>query len=97
VALDALARHGVVPCSLLEVGSTEMIRQVVVAGMGVAIVSAAAVADSVDAGKLVVLAVRGFAVSRMLSSLSLPDRQPSPAAGAFGRLLESGGLGSAMG
>ena len=87
VALDALAQHGVAPQRLLEVGSTEMIRQVVAAGLGIAIVSAAAVQDSIGAGRLVVLNVRGFDVSRMLSSLSLPDRQPSPAALAFARLL----------
>jgi DNA-binding transcriptional LysR family regulator len=88
VADAALAALGVSPAATLEVGSTEMIVQVVAAGLGVAIVSLAAARDQMALGRLVALRVRGLAVSRQLTRLSLPGRQPSAAAVAFGRLLD---------
>jgi DNA-binding transcriptional LysR family regulator len=88
VVLAALGAAGIVPAALLEVGSTEMIRQVVLSGLGVAIVSEAAVQDQIAGGALVALHVRGLSVMRMLSRLSLPDRMPSAAAAAFEKLLD---------
>jgi DNA-binding transcriptional LysR family regulator len=88
VVLAALDAAGIVPRALLEVGSTEMIRQVVASGLGVAIVSEAAVRDRIEAGGLVELQVHGLQVIRMLSRLSLPDRTPSAAAAAFEKLLD---------
>lgn len=88
VVWAALTAHGVRPRATLEVGSTETIKQVVAAGLGVAIVSAATAVDQLALGTLVALDVRGFAVSRTLTRLSLPDRQPSAAAAAFDALLD---------
>jgi len=88
VALAALDSHRLAPKSILEVGSTEAIKQIVAGGLGIAIVSAAAAADQIALGKLVVLQARDFAVRRMLTRLSLPTRQPSAAAAAFDRLLD---------
>jgi len=90
VALAALETHHLQPKSILEVGSTEAIKQIVAGGLGIAIVSAAAAADQIALGKLVVLQARDFAVRRMLTRLSLPTRQPSAAAAAFDRLLDRG-------
>ena len=80
---------GVRPRATLEVGSTETIKQVVAAGLGIALVSAATAVDQLALGTLVTLDVRGFAVSRTLTRLSLPDRQPSAAAAAFDALLDA--------
>jgi DNA-binding transcriptional LysR family regulator len=91
VALAALETHHIVPRSILEVGSTEAIKQIVAGGLGIAIVSAAAAADQITLGKLVVLKVRGFTVRRMLTRLSLPARQPSAPAAAFDALLDRPG------
>jgi DNA-binding transcriptional LysR family regulator len=88
VVLGALEAYSIEPGSLLEVGSTEAIKQIVAGGLGIAIVSAAAAADQIALGKLVVLKVRDFAVRRMLTRLSLPARQPSAAAAAFNRFLD---------
>jgi DNA-binding transcriptional LysR family regulator len=88
VVLGALKAHRIEPRSLLEVGSTEAIKQIVAGGLGIAIVSAAAAADQIALGKLVVLKARDFTVRRMLTWLSLPARQPSAAAAAFNRLLD---------
>lgn len=88
VALAALEAHRIVPRSVLEVGSTEAIKQIVAGGLGIAIVSAAAAADQIALGKLTVLRARDFAVSRTLTRLSLPARQPSAPAAAFDMLLD---------
>lgn len=88
VALAALEAHRIVPRSILEVGSTEAIKQIVAGGLGIAIVSAAAAADQIALGKLTVLRAQGFAVRRTLTRLRLPARQPSAPAAAFDALLD---------
>lgn len=88
VVWAALTGHGIRPRATLEVGSTETVKQVVAAGLGVAVVSEAAAADQLALGTLVELEVRGFAVGRTLTRLSLPDRRPSAAAAAFDALLD---------
>jgi DNA-binding transcriptional LysR family regulator len=88
VVLDALEAHRIVPRRIVEIGSTEAIKQIVAGGFGIAIVSVAAAADQLALGKVVALSVQNFAVRRMLSRLSLPSRQPSAAARTFNRLLD---------
>jgi DNA-binding transcriptional LysR family regulator len=88
VVLDALEAHRIVPRLIVEIGSTEAIKQIVAGGFGIAIVSVAAAADQLALGKVVVLTVRDFAVRRMLSRLSLPSRQPSSSARTFNALLD---------
>jgi DNA-binding transcriptional LysR family regulator len=46
--------------SILKVGSTEAIKQIVAGGLGIAIVSAAAAADQIALGKLGILKPRNF-------------------------------------
>jgi DNA-binding transcriptional LysR family regulator len=86
--LAASKVHSIVPRSILEVGSTEAIKQIVAGGLGVAVVSAAAAADQIALGKLDILRPPNFALRRMLTRLSLPARQPSPSAAAFDALLD---------
>ncbi len=88
VVLGALGGLRIAPRRMLEVGSTEAIKQIVAGGLGVAMVSAAAAADQLALGRLVVLEVAGLGVRRTLSRLSLPARQPSAAAAAFNMLLD---------
>ncbi|MBV1800206.1 LysR family transcriptional regulator [Siccirubricoccus sp. G192] len=92
VGFEALAAWGVRPRRTLEVGSTEAIKQLVAAGVGVAIVSAAAAADQIALGRLRVPRLRSVSggqvtLRRMLSRLILPGRRPSVAAAAFEALL----------
>ena len=89
VVLDALRRAGITPGQLLEIEGTETEKQLVASGFGVAIVSKAAARDQIALGRLQVVAVQGFSLHRTLSRLDLPGRQPSSAAAAFGRLLDS--------
>lgn len=84
----ALSRSGIRPGRVLEIGSTEAIKQMVAAGLGVAFVSAASAADQIALGRLKIVPLRGFNLWRMLTRISLPARQPTAAALAFERLLE---------
>jgi DNA-binding transcriptional LysR family regulator len=88
VAEALLAAIGVTPPRILEVGSTEAIKQVVAAGLGLAIVSRMAAADQLALGRLSALPVTKTGFTRMLSRLSLHGRRPSPTAAAFDRLLD---------
>ncbi|WP_149537061.1 LysR family transcriptional regulator [Siccirubricoccus phaeus] len=87
----ALAAHGVVPRQRLEIGSTESIKHLVAAGLGVGIVSAAAAFDQIALGRLRVIPLRDLVIRRNLNRLRIPGRQPSPAARAFDALLDAGG------
>jgi DNA-binding transcriptional LysR family regulator len=86
-AAAAMTRLGLSAVARLEIGSTEAIKQVVAAGLGLAFVSTAAAADQIALGRLAAVPVAGFSFSRTLAVLSLPDRLPSPAARAFAALL----------
>jgi DNA-binding transcriptional LysR family regulator len=72
---------------VLTVDSTEAIKQAVMAGVGVALVSRLAVATEVAAGRLARAAVRGLTVRHPVYHVRRRDRSPSPAATAFVRLL----------
>ncbi len=93
VGFEALAAWGVQPRRTLEVGSTEAIKQLVAAGVGVAVVSAAAAADQIALGRLCIPPLRTasgglLTLRRVLSRLRLPGRRPSAAAAAFDALLD---------
>ncbi len=88
VVSAALTAHDIRLERTIEIGSTEAIKQMVAAGFGVAIVSAAAAADQIALGRVIVVKPRRFAVRRLLTRLSLPGRRPSAAAAAFDRLLD---------
>jgi DNA-binding transcriptional LysR family regulator len=88
VVWAALMEHHISPRATLEAGNTETIKQVVMAGLGIGIVSRAAAADHLTLGRLVKIDIEDFQVSRTLTRLSLRGRQPSAAARAFERLLD---------
>jgi DNA-binding transcriptional LysR family regulator len=89
VAEELLARFHVVPQRTLEVGSTEVIKQVVAAGLGIALLPRSAIGEQVALGRLAALHVAGPTLWRTLSRLALPGRQPSAAARAFDALLDA--------
>ncbi len=88
VVWAALEEHRVTPRGTLEAGNTETIKQIVMAGLGIGIVSRAAAADHLTLGRLVKIDIEDFQVSRTLTRLSLRGRQPSAAARAFETLLD---------
>ena len=87
VVSQALAAHGIEPKRTLEIGSTEAIKQIVAAGLGISIVSRAAVQDQVALGRLKTLIMRDLPIDRTLWQLKSPGRVELPAAAAFERLI----------
>jgi DNA-binding transcriptional LysR family regulator len=87
VVTQALAAHGIEPPRTLEIGSTAAIKQVVAAGLGISIVSVAAVEDLVQLGRLKVLELDDMKIERTLWQLKLPGRVAMPAARAFEKML----------
>jgi DNA-binding transcriptional LysR family regulator len=87
VVAQALAARGIEPLRTLEIGSTAAIKQVVAAGLGVAIVSVVTVEDQVRLGRLKVLELDGTTIERTLWQLTLPGRVAMPAARAFEKML----------
>lgn len=90
IVMQTLAGLGVEPARTLEIGSTEAIKQAVAAGLGVAIVSVAAISDQLALGRLHRIAVRDVAINRALWQLKMPNRIDSPAAVEFNRLIRGG-------
>jgi len=87
VVLTALADHGIEPRRTLEIGSTEAIKQAVSVGLGVSIVSSAAVGDQVAQGRLKVISIDGVNIKRQLWQLKIPGRLDAPAAVVFEQML----------
>lgn len=95
VAESALASQGITLRIALRLSSTEAIMRAVAAGLGVAIVSRAAIEDQVALGRIVALRLHGLAFPRELSELRLAGGSESPAAAAFRGVLRSGEGGGA--
>lgn len=87
VVTKALADHGIEPRRTLEIGSTEAIKQAVVGGLGVSIVSTAAVTDQTAQGRLKIIPMRDLKIQRRLWQLKIPGRLDAPAAVVFEQIL----------
>jgi DNA-binding transcriptional LysR family regulator len=84
---QALRERGVALRITMELGSTEAIKQVVSAGLGLAIVSEATIALELLAGRLAILDVPELTLGRVLTQLHVVGRPPSRALQAFEALL----------
>ena len=74
-----------------EIGSNETIKQAVMAGLGIALISGDAIAAEMAAGRVVTVDVPGLPIMRQWFVLRRSDRTLSNAAGAFfGFLREQG-------
>ena len=67
----------------MELGSNETIKQAVMAGLGIALISAHTIAAEVQAGRLVCLDVEELPIVRQWYVVNRTDRALSPAARAF--------------
>jgi len=67
----------------MELGSNETIKQAVMAGLGIALISAHTIAAEVFDGRIVCLDVRGLPIVREWYVVNRSDRALSPAARAF--------------
>lgn len=70
-----------------EMGSNETIKQAVMAGLGIAFLSAHTIEQELQFGRLVILDVVGMPIRRQWFSVARADRTPSPAMQAFGEFL----------
>lgn len=84
----ALRAHDVAIQIAMELGSTEAIKQAVMARLGIAILSETTVSAERESGRLVALDVEGLRIQRMLSTLHVAGRPASRALEAFELLLE---------
>ncbi len=64
-------------------GSSDAVRQSVKAGLGISILSIRAIADDIEAGRLVALRVKGVPLERNFSVILLKSRNRSPLCRAF--------------
>ena len=67
----------------MELGSNETIKQAVMAGLGIALISAHTIAAEVASGRLVCLDVEDLPIVRHWFVVNRTDRALSPAARAF--------------
>lgn len=89
VVEDALARQQLSIRPVMSLGSSEAVKNAVMAGLGAAFVSSLAVELELSSGRLRRLQVEGLQLRRALSLLTLEGRPPSPAATAFLQLLRA--------
>jgi len=83
----AFLEHGVDVKPTMHLGSTEAIKNAVVRGLGVAMVSRFTVALECEIGRLREVEVSDMKIRRALHCLTLRGKQPSPAATEFLALL----------
>jgi DNA-binding transcriptional LysR family regulator len=88
--LEMLGAHGVIPQRTLDADSVESIKRIVAAGLGVSIISRAAIEDMLALRRLVVLETTGGRMTRPLNRLALRTGQ-SAATKAFVALLHPDG------
>jgi DNA-binding transcriptional LysR family regulator len=67
----------------VEMGSNETIKQAVMAGLGIAFISAHTIASEVEAGRLVILDVAGMPIRRQWFAVARSDHAISPAMAIF--------------
>ena len=77
----------------IEMGSNETIKQAVMAGLGIAFISAHTVAAEIDSGRLVSLDVEGLPMWRQWFVVRRADKAMLPAAAAFAEFLITEGSG----
>jgi DNA-binding transcriptional LysR family regulator len=86
---QGLARYGIELRYAMVLGSTEAVKQAVIAGAGFAIASIHTVANELRTGQLVRLQLQDFALRRPLHLLQLKHKHPTRAATAFMGLLDT--------
>ncbi len=86
-AMDIALAGRLDPSRMMEIPSSEAIKQSVMAGMGISFLSAYAIWLEIQAGLLVVLDVDGFPFQRSLCVAHVSDKPLSAVAQAFKRFL----------
>ena len=82
-AEDLFARAGLPPAYSMEISSNETIKQAVIAGLGVALISEHTVAAEIHDGRLALLEVEGLPIMRQWLVVRMARRSVSPATQAM--------------
>lgn len=77
------AQHGLKPSIYMELGSSESIKQAVIAGLGVSVQSTSSLALERETGRIVALDVTGFPLHRMWHAVHLKGKHLSLTAATF--------------
>ena len=77
----------------MELGSSEALKNAVVAGLGIAIVSRLTVELDLEHGRLQEVSIKDFRLRRALHLLQLKGKRASPASEAFLRLVRTASEG----
>lgn len=89
---ELFAAHGLRVASSMELRSNETIKQAVIAGLGLALISAHTIGLELATGRLVILPVQGLPLARQWFVVHLAAKRLSPIATGFRQfLLEHGG------
>jgi LysR family transcriptional regulator for metE and metH len=91
IAERFLRKHGIKPRIGMEIGSNETIKQAVIAGLGIAFISAHTIASEIEDGRLVVLDVVGLPEVRQWFVVRPSAKRLMPAAGALRDFLVAEG------
>jgi LysR family transcriptional regulator for metE and metH len=86
-----LHKHHIKPRIGMEIGSNETIKQAVIAGLGIAFISAHTIASEIEDGRLVVLDVVGLPEVRQWFVVRPAAKRLMPAAGALRDFLVAEG------
>jgi len=86
-----LTKHGIKPRIGMEISSNETIKQAVMAGLGIAFISAHTIAAEIEDGRLAVLDVIGFPEIRQWFVVRLAAKRMMPAARALRDFLVADG------
>jgi DNA-binding transcriptional LysR family regulator len=86
-----LAKHHIKPHIGMEIGSNETIKQAVIAGLGIAFISAHTIASEVEDGRLVILDVAGLPEIRHWFVVRPAAKRLMPAAGVLRDFLVAEG------
>jgi len=87
IVLRGLADAGLVPQASIAVDGTEVMKQLVALGFGIAMVSRHAIVDQLSSARVCILDVPALRIRRPFTALSLPGRKRTSDADAFYTLL----------
>lgn len=85
------AECGIAPRIGMEIGSNETVKQAVMAGLGIAFLSAHTIDMEVQAGRLVILNIVGLPIVRQWHIVHMAERRLMPAADLVGRYFTKEG------
>ena len=87
LVLDTLGARGIVPQRTLHADSVEAIKRIVAAGLGLSIVSRAAIEDMLTLRRLVVLELTDLEITRSLQRLTVRNEQSAAVRGFISVLI----------